>query len=156
LRHPEPDAHQDRLPLLEFYLAVVALHHRDRAIRGVGMAWARRDASPQTPRGTPRTPTGLTVRTLARHLRRRINSTPQAGGAGAAAPPGGRDARAGGALAPGHPPPANDAVDARPGAADASPRRQVGCVPRPHSMGEMAGHGALAQIAPAYRTVDSS
>src|SRR5215831_877307 len=66
LRYPEPDAYQDRLPVLEFYLAIVALHHRDRAIRGIGMVRAGRDASPQTPQGTPRKPAGLTRRTLAR------------------------------------------------------------------------------------------
>src|SRR5215831_8816206 len=60
LRYPEPDAYQDRLPVLEFYLAIVALHHRDRAIRGIGMVRAGRDASPQTPQGTPRKPAGLT------------------------------------------------------------------------------------------------
>ena len=69
LRHPEPGGPQGSLPRLELYLAIVALHHRDSGIRGIGVVWVGRVASSQTPQGTPRKPAVLTVGILAAEVR---------------------------------------------------------------------------------------
>src|SRR5262249_25093760 len=60
LRHPEPARREVPLPHCELYLAIVALHHRDGSSRGIGLVRVGRDASSQTPQGTPRKSAALT------------------------------------------------------------------------------------------------